>query len=120
MSDAEKYWRGSTWERVCRDCFGGDEQRMLEHARRYSPKAMFADGDLHLGSRFRDIVKARNRTTWWRRARELLEQRVNRHDAPVVTIDVAAALAALEQGATVRLVRGDALVATLVPAVGEQ
>lgn len=108
-------WRGSTWERVCDECFGGDLTRMLGYAREYSPERTFADGDLHLGKRFREIVGTRNRTTWWGRARELLEELVRRRARPPATLDVGPVLEALRRGEEVRVTEGAEVIATLVP-----
>jgi len=115
MTNAAASWRGSTWERVCEECFGGDQQRMLAHAQEYSPEKSFLDGNLHLGKRFREIIGTRNRTTWWARARELLEELAVEQPAREIALDVGPILAALRRGQQVRLTEGDEVVATLVP-----
>ena len=70
-------WSGSTWERVCRDLFGGDEPAMLAWGRRYLRVYPDVQGEaFHLGAQFREIVGARNRQHWWRTAVELLAARV--------------------------------------------
>lgn len=119
MSDAERFWRGSTWERVCDECFGGDPARMLDHARRYRTEDSFSDSEFHLGKPFRDIVGARNRTKWWARAIDLLEEVVAAGASEVTTLEIGAALAALQRGETVRLVIDSVVFATVTAGTDE-
>lgn len=76
-------WPGSTWERVCETCFGGDEAKMLAHAREYlasDPNSLPVH--LHLGTKFRDIVGARQRQQWWTTALEALAARTAQGGLP--------------------------------------
>ena len=51
-------------QEVCKKCFNGDWQAMLDFARDYTPDAR--NPDVQLGKRFRDIIGTRNRSTFWR------------------------------------------------------
>lgn len=76
MSPAEPA-SGTSWERVCRELFAGDERAMLAWARRYLAAYPRVEGpEFHLGARFREIVGARNREQWWRTAAAALEARL--------------------------------------------
>lgn len=76
MTSEADDWTGSSWERVCRDLFDGDEARMLAWARRYlAAYPGVNDREFHLGAGFRSIVGPRNREQWWRKAVALLEAR---------------------------------------------
>ena len=76
MTSETAAWTGSSWERVCRDLFDGDEARMLAWARRYlAAYPGVNDREFHLGAGFRSIVGPRNREQWWRKAVALLEAR---------------------------------------------
>lgn len=66
-------WPGSTWERVCAECFSGDEEKMLEHAVAYlKADPSNVPAELHLGNKFREIIASRNRRQWWTTARVVL------------------------------------------------
>lgn len=77
-------WTGSTWERVCRDLFEGDEARMLAWGRRYLAAYPNVHGQpFHLGARFREIVGVRNRSQWWRSAVAMLARRAGEEASQV-------------------------------------
>ena len=77
-------WSGSTWERVCRELFEGDEARMLAWGRRYLAAYPNVHGQpFHLGARFREIIGVRNRSQWWRSAVAMLAHRAGEEASQV-------------------------------------
>lgn len=60
-----------TAEKVLKDIFDGDVAKMYAYADDYKPKE---GGPYNLGSKFREIIKTRNRTSWWQGAKSWIEK----------------------------------------------